>query len=400
MPACAARCLGARVPVSGRRGQAGRGDHALTHILVDALSVNNLSGRHVLLGHLRELAAADGERRFTLLAGTGNESLLDELPPGVVGKRASVGSAWLQRVSWQLRHGARLCRDLAVDIVFTPAGMLSVGMPRPQVVLAQNPWPMLDHGPGADALKSSLQRRAFARAQDSAAVMAYNSRFMLDLYAQRFGQRASASVVAHQGIDDSLFSAGHQVDSSSPREPTLLCVSVMARHKAVEVLVDAFVNVARATPSARLILVGAWPDHAYRREVESRIAQSGVSERIELRGHVDQASLHGLYASARVFCLLSRCESFGIPAVEAQAFGTPSVVAAGTAAPEIVGEGGLTVPQDDVMATARALQQLLVDDQEWLRRSRAARDNASRFHWRACSAPLLHAFERLEQARV
>lgn len=372
----------------------------MTHVLVDALSVNNLSGRHVLLGHLRQLAAAEGKHRFTLLAGTGNDSLLDELPPGVAGHRAAVGSGWMHRVAWQVRHGAQLCRELAVDTVFTPAGILSVGMPRPQVVLAQNPWPMLDHKLGGDAIKSSLQRRAFARAQSGAAVMAYNSRYMHDLYAQRFGRRVSASVVAHQGIDEDLFSAGHQVDSSSPRERTVLCVSVMARHKAVEVLVEAFANVAQSAASARLILVGAWPDSAYRAEVESRVAQSGVGERIEIRGHVDQASLHELYASARVFCLLSRCESFGIPAVEAQAFGTPAIVAAGTAAPEIVGEGGLSVPQDDVAATARALQQLLADDEAWSRRSQAARDNAERFHWRACSAPLLQAFERLEQARV
>jgi glycosyltransferase involved in cell wall biosynthesis len=110
---------------------------------------------------------------------------------------------------------------------------------------------------------------------------------------------------------------------------------------------------------------------------------------------VPQAELHSLYAGARVFCLPSRCESFGIPAVEAQAFGTPAVVAAGTAAPEIVGQGGVAVTQDDVEATAQALLRYLGADSEWRQCSRAARANAERFHWRGCSTPLLDAIEKL-----
>ena len=120
-----------------------------------------------------------------------------------------------------------------------------------------------------------------------------------------------------------------------------------------------------------------------------------LTERVEITGHIDEAALHKLYASARVFCLLSRCESFGIPAVEAQAFGTPAVVADGTAAPEIIGDGGRVVRQDDVPATAACLLELLTDEVEWSRRSAAACGNAGRFHWRDCSTPLVRAIEEL-----
>jgi glycosyltransferase involved in cell wall biosynthesis len=103
---------------------------------------------------------------------------------------------------------------------------------------------------------------------------------------------------------------------------------------------------------------------------------------------VPRARLDQLYAESRVFCLMSRCESFGIPAVEAQLFGTPVVTATAGAIPEICGAGGVYRDPDDVAGVAAALQTLLDDDAEWRRLSAAARGNAARFAWSRCSRPL------------
>jgi glycosyltransferase involved in cell wall biosynthesis len=370
------------------------------HVLVDALSVNNLSGRHVLGGHLRELAAGAREARFTLLTGAANDSLFPVLPDGVARHRTPVGAGWLRRLLWQRHHGPRLCRELRVDAVFSPSGMLSVGFPRPQLVLAQNPWPLVANGEdSASMLKSALQRRAFASAQRKATVMAFNSDFMRGLYGDRFGARAGPSLVVHQGIEEELFAKGAAFAADGGRAPQVLCVSVMARHKAVEVLVEAFARVHVRIPGSRLALVGGWPDAAYRLEIETQLARLGLNDAVRIAGHVPESELHALYGAARVFCLPSRCESFGIPAVEAQAFGTPALVTAGTAAPEIVGAGGLSVGQDDAAALADALERLLGDEDYWLGLSQAARRNAENFHWRDCSAPLIGALRSLGAGR-
>ena len=43
------------------------------HLLIDALSVNNLSGRHVLAGHVGQLVDSLEDRcRFTVLVGNSN----------------------------------------------------------------------------------------------------------------------------------------------------------------------------------------------------------------------------------------------------------------------------------------------------------------------------------------
>jgi len=367
------------------------------HLLIDALSVNNLSGRHVLAGHVSQLLRQLGESyRFTVLVGRTNADLAKGLPSSVVVHHAPVGADWIQRFVWMARNGKALCRELQVDAVFSPSGMLSIGCGAPQVVLAQNPWPLMKGmSRGFGRIKAGLQRREFARAQARAGIMVFNSRYMLDLYLTHVGPRRGASIVAYQGIDESLFKLGEHAPEVAQRQPIVLSVSVMARHKAVERLVESFGLLVACVPDVRLVLVGGWPEAAYRREIELLVDRLGIKDSVRIAGHVDEATLHDLYGSSRVFCLLSRCESFGIPAVEAQAFGTPAVVADGTAAPEIVGAGGRVVPQDDVQATANCLYQLLTDDAEWIESSAAARLNAQRFHWSACSVPLVGAIKGL-----
>jgi glycosyltransferase involved in cell wall biosynthesis len=368
----------------------------MKRLLVDALSVNNLSGRHVLLGHLRELVSALSEEwQFTLLVHRDNATLVDALPEGVAHMVAQAGAGWWSRTAWGWRHFDRIARECGADLAFSPSGMLSPGCSLPQVVLAQNPWPLMQ---GAKGLRLWLQRRGFARAQQRAWRMVFNSAYMQHLYADAFGPPPRESLVAYQGINPICFEQDSAARGLQGRQPHVLTVSVMARHKAIETLIDAFSVVARACANARLVLVGSWPDVAYRREIEGQVTRAGLTSQVEFLGHTDAATLHAQLRSARVFCLLSRCESFGIPAVEAQAAGTPTVVAAGTAAPEITGLGGVVVPQDNPASASAALLKLLQDDRAWSLASAAARANADHFHWGPCSAPLVALLREFAQA--
>lgn len=372
----------------------------MRHLLIDALSVNNLSGRHVLLGHVRECVAALSEEwRFTVLTHRDNADLAADMPKTVARKVAPIGAGWRARAWWCMRHLQRYARAHAVDLVFSPAGMLTLGCTLPQIVLAQNPWPLVARERGMAALPLWLQRRGFALAQARAWRMVFNSQHMEELYRSAFGPSRRPGVVAHQGVSDAMLDALPPDCNVGAREPVVLSVSVMARHKAIDLLVRAFAEATRELPAVRLELLGHWPDAAYRREIEALIAQLDLQSRVELAGHVDAARLRDRYARARVFCLLSRCESFGIPAIEAQAMATPCVVAAGTAAPEIAGPGGVVVPIDDVRAAAAALRSMLADDALWLDAAQRARANALRFRWSSCSAPLVHALRDFPTGR-
>jgi glycosyltransferase involved in cell wall biosynthesis len=173
------------------------------------------------------------------------------------------------------------------------------------------------------------------------------------------------------------------------RRCEILVVSAMARHKAIEDVVDALVICRRNGIDVGMKLVGPWPDPAYEALVRERVRESGLSDHVEFIGYVSREQLHRCYGEARVFCLLSRCESFGIPAVEAEAFGTPAVVADCGAPPEVAGPGGVVVPPGSPLAAAEALAPLLTDPAEWECASLRARANAERFRWTTCTKPLL-----------
>lgn len=371
-------------------------------LLVDGLSVNNLSGSYVLLGHLRQLLGQDQDLRVVTHAG--NAVWMDQLGPDVVvDVIQGLSGDWRRRWWWAQRHAARYADRHGIDLVFSPSGMMGFGWQRPQVVLAQNPWPLVPelHRSSADRVRAWLQRRGFAAAQRNARRMVFNSRFMADLYAAHFGASTKAATVAYQGLDDDLLARGRLAPGEwSQRSAEVLCVSVMARHKNVEALVRAIHRLAAQGVSAHLHLVGGWPDAAYRQEIDALVDSLALGERVTIHGHVSLEDLHRLYGQVRAYALLSRCESFGIPALEAQAFSTPALVATGTAAPEIVGAGGAAVGPDAVEDAAHHLGRWLTDAQAWAVASAAARANAERFRWEEVSRPLIAALDSALPARA
>ena len=86
---------------------------------------------------------------------------------------------------------------------------------------------------------------------------------------------------------------------------------------------------------------------------------------------------------------MSWCESFGIPAVEAQCFGTPVVSSNCCAIPEVCGTGGIYPAPGDSDGTATALARLLTDAGEWRRISQAASANAAKYTYDLTARPLL-----------
>ena len=370
-------------------------------LLVNALSVANPSGLHVLLGHLDQVAAALADRvRLVVLC---REDL--------AGLRAGLGARadwefapastrnWLFRAGWERAQLARLARKHAACAVFTPSGIAAHGLDVPQIVFCQNPWALV---PAArrrrDLIKAWLQRRAYRRAMRVAEVMVFNSRYMQNAYRANAGFAEKRGLVVYQAADDVPRVTAAQ---AVPRKPgQILCVSVMAPHKNAEALVRAFRAVRAGHPDARLVLAGSWPDPAYERKIRALVEALGLRAAVECAGFVARERRDQLYAESRVFCLMSRCESFGIPAIEAQRFGTPVVSSAAGAIPEICGAGGIFREPDDVPGIAAALRTLLTDDAEWARLSAAARTNAARFSWAECSRPLVELVAELVGSRT
>lgn len=368
-------------------------------VLIDALSVTNQSGRQFLRGHLRTLAEGLAGRRLVVLHHAANADLVAPLSEHVAWRECPASTQrWGARVVWENLALGRIARQEGASVYFSPAG---VGVPTlriPQIVFCQNPWALVRalHRTVPARVKAACQRMAYRRAVQQSQVMVFNSAFMREAYRANAGRDPRRSHVVYQGIGEETFAAAHRLRGTASRVAgRILCVSAMAPHKGVEFLLRAVAMLRGEGVPAELELIGAWPDTAYRQRIERVIGELSLLDGVKIRGHVPLAALHQAYAEAQVFCLMSECESFGFPAVEAHAFGTPTVCANSTAMPEIQADGGSYVAPGDVGAAAAALGHLLTDNALWQRRSAAARENAERFHWNRCSPPLLEAFEDL-----
>lgn len=372
-------------------------------VLVNALSLGSLSGQHVLYGHVRQLAEWTVDtHEFVVL----HQPTTSPLP--LLGENVTFWQAprlvrnWMQRTVWEATVLPRRIRHQGFDLYFTPSGTILPHSTAKQVSLSQNPWCMVPRltRSFAERLKAKLQRAAYRQAFRRADQMVFNSQHMHDLCASNAATApASPPLIAYQGIDDTTHEAGRAArESGHPRSPlSIVSVSVMAHWKGVEMLVAALARLRARDVPARLTLVGPWPDPLYRRQIEAEIARAELTECVTITGHVTREELHRHYASAQVFCLLSRCESFGIPAIEAQAFGTPVVGSNVCAMPEICGPGGTFHHPDDIDAVATSLERLLTDNAEWSQVSRRAVQNVERYRWNQCSRPLLKIFD-LSQA--
>lgn len=86
-------------------------------------------------------------------------------------------------------------------------------------------------------------------------------------------------------------------------------------------LLDMFAELRRSEPRATLLLVG---DGSRRDEIESRIADLGLTESVVLTGV--RSDIPDLLQAMDVFVVPSLYEGFGIVAVESQAAGLPTIV--------------------------------------------------------------------------
>jgi glycosyltransferase involved in cell wall biosynthesis len=372
------------------------------HLIVNALSVNNVSGRHVLMGHLRQLARhLQFSHQFTILYHHANGDLVENLGEHVAWHRCPEATTrWLPRSLWERRKLPGLIQKLGGDGLFSPAGISYSGVTVPQMIFCQNPSCLVPdiHQGIFEKTKAALQRLAYRKAVQQADWLVYNSEFMRTLYEQNAGRSALRSVVVYQGVNEACFEKAAELQSICERSKNqILTVSVMGPHKGMEIICDALAILKDRKVDFSWKIIGEWVHEGYRKEILSKIQTLNLQDRVHLEGHVPREVLDRAYAESRVFCLMSKCESFGIPAVEAQSFGTPVVTSQGCAMPEVDGEGGLYPPRGDAEATADALETLLTNSVVWTDLSSKAHLNSERFRWETCSLPLVEAVSILQE---
>ncbi len=167
----------------------------------------------------------------------------------------------------------------------------------------------------------------------------------------------------------------------------VLFMGRLHRRKRLGLLVEAFAELARRCPQARLIIAG--PDDGDLAGVQGAVARHDLTARVLVTGMVSDGAQRDVLAAADVFALVGSGEGMPMAALEALAAGVPVVLAEANGLAEVVPAGAGFIVGHDPAAIAAALEQVvLAPDRGSAMRQGAHGLAASRFAWPAIVEPL------------
>lgn len=158
----------------------------------------------------------------------------------------------------------------------------------------------------------------------------------------------------HPGIDG----AGIRQKWGLGNEPLILYIGRISPHKGIHLLIQAFLEVQKEIPEAKLIIAGKHTFAGYSRRLRS-ISNNSVI----FAGYVPDADIPAYYAACDIYVTATLWEGFNLPLAEAEACGRPVIAYNMGPHPEVVSDGktGLLTPTGNIPAMASAIQSLLTD---------------------------------------
>jgi colanic acid/amylovoran biosynthesis glycosyltransferase len=189
------------------------------------------------------------------------------------------------------------------------------------------------------------------------------------------------------GIDEDF---GPPVAKSAAEPQRLLCIGRLCEQKGHLLLLEAAQRLLREGGDFKLVLVGDGP---LRGEIERRVTELGLQNRVELTGTVSQDRVRLEIGRARALVLPSFAEGLPVVLMESMALGRPVIATYIAGIPELVTpQTGWLVPAGDAQALAEAMRAMLdLDEAQLATMGDAARQRVLQRHDVQRSAATLEA---------
>ena len=201
------------------------------------------------------------------------------------------------------------------------------------------------------------------------------------------GIAAECIEVIYNGVSPAIASNAESVRQRraalgfAPDDTVIGTVGRLDPIKNLPMLITALKKVSAGNARIRGLIVGDGPQ---REAVARQVHEAGLSDRVVLTGHRDDA--RELLPCMDLFVLASFSEGTSVALLEAMSAGLPAAVTAVGGNPEIVvdGQTGWVVPSDDIDALALAFEQAVGNEDMRMARGEAGRARfASRFAFTA-----------------
>ena len=285
-----------------------------------------------------------------------------------------------RRIYWDQVRAPALASRAKADVIHFTGGTLPVRLTHPTVLTLHDLVWLRSVNRGRFYVRWYFGRFQPSLARRADAIVADTNAAKADVVDGLGIDPAKVHVVG-VGIDESFFS----IVRAPSDPPFALSVGTVEERKDLVTAVEAIARI----PDLRLISAG--PLTPYADEVRAMAQRLGVSNRVELRGYVDDATLRDLYARAAVFVFPSRYEGFGLPPLQALACGLPVVAARIPVTEEVLGDCAVFVEPGDSKGLASALTSAIVSQNE--NKASSSRRRAQLFTWGAVVDRLCLCYE-------
>ena len=175
--------------------------------------------------------------------------------------------------------------------------------------------------------------------------------------------------------------AANETHSEPGVGPYFLMVGAITPYKNICRAVDAIALLRRRGRVEQVYIVG-WDVWGYARSVQNYAVDQGVGDLVRLVGPVDHRELGAWYEGAHALLMLSECEAFPLPVLEAMASGAPVIGSDRSAVPETVGSGGMIVDPEDTPALAECMEDVASSYTRRAQMAEAGLQWTKRFTWK------------------
>jgi glycosyltransferase involved in cell wall biosynthesis len=374
------------------------------HILINGLSVGSGGGYTVARELLRHVALARPEWVVTLAVTEANplhEGLRRESLPANASLFWAPASTshWLARGRYENTGLRKWAKTQNVTRLLQLNGMVPSSFDLPTLAHNQDPWPYRPEAwENAKApYIAFLKRRAHRRAFKKADFVGFTSDYLRQLMQDKLGLNPRASAVFYNGLPQAWIDRTFDPPPDlSGRPIEILSVSNVSPYKRQDLVIKALPELAKrpGLEGIKYTIAGHCSDDERARLM--RLAHSlGTTNRVTIEGRVSDERVADLLGQARAFVLMSVCESFGIPAVEAMSRGVPVVTSDCCAMPEVCGDAAELSPVDDINALVENIHNVLTDVSKSDELQKRGLKRVRKYNWTATASAMAEALERI-----
>jgi glycosyltransferase involved in cell wall biosynthesis len=153
--------------------------------------------------------------------------------------------------------------------------------------------------------------------------------------------------------------------------------------KNIEGAIEAFAKLPEQLRESHQLVIACKVSAFFTNEINILAVKLGIERSLILTNYVTDLELRALYSTCSLFVFPSFYEGFGLPLLEALACGAPAIASNNSSLPEILGASDRLFDPHSSADVARAMQEVLSNQNLQSRLSEHALERASKFTWQS-----------------